>query len=254
MVVRGQNGFSLVEMMIVLGIVSIVAYGMSTLLTESFKNQSKIEQKDVMRIFQQELESMIKYNANCGISNIPMPVTNFNNTTSYSITSIDSPSSNVSATTPYGALTVSSLEISGHLNRSDKSVQYIGLDSGSVATDKHIQANIKVGAQSKALASQFINLPVRLILNDARTQIIGCQHLLAANSSMDIGLICGSMGGDWNPATEKCELPCPAGFHKDEDDIKCVADEASEDADESIHCAMAEACSPYTRFLGSEYD
>lgn len=249
-----QRGFSLIEMMIVAAVISILAFGISSLLTESFKNQSKIEQKDALRFFQQEVESIIKYNANCGISNIPTTVTNFNDSTTYSISSITSPNSSISAGIQYGAVTISTLELTGHLNRTDQTLHYIGLDSGSTTTDKHIQANIKISAQSKALPFSSIHLPVRLTLNDTRTQIIGCQHLLAASTNMDIGLICSSMGGDWDPSTEKCQLPCPSGFYMDEKSSRCVADEDDSDSEEVFHCAMSTDCDPQTRFLGTQYD
>lgn len=253
---RHRRGFTIIELLVGLAILGIISMGLATLLADSAKNQRRIENKTEAQSLADEAKSIIKSSANCGITALPMNVKNWNKATTYNIILEDTFGSlKIESKKKYSSLSINSVYIAGYLNNISNAKSFIGLESGLASNDRYIRASIEVTVSENANTTlRPINIPVKLTLDPSKKKIIACSHILedALYSEM-----CGTLGGDWDADSSKCELPCPSGSTKDVDTSKCVfADNrASEDSDGNAvkFCSPTNNCGVMSRFLGTNY-
>ncbi len=253
-----QTGMSLLEVCVVMIIMATVSVSMMSMFIHMFQNQAKLSNMSSLSGLESETKRLINTTANCGIDVLntggKINVTNWNDKNEYNISKIKSLYSEFSNTTKYDKLNLKSIKISGRLDRTDNSVKYVGSESGDPTTDQNIYASIKMDVESVVSSNiktnSLLNFPVMLSLNSTGTEIEGC---LPQALSEDLAIMCGSLGGEWEPDSGKCTLPCPDGFIKSEDESKCELLAEDDSVEDQKICNNIDSCQVMGRFLGTNY-
>lgn len=253
-----QAGMSLLEICIVMMIVSTVSVSMMSMFIHMFQNQAKLSNKNSLMELEQEIKRIISSTQNCGIDILntsgTIAVSNWNNTTEYNIPKLKSLQAEFSNGITYDKLNLNTIKLSGHLDRTDMSVKYVGAETGDPTTDQNIYASLRIEAEaivsSNIKTSSLIHIPIMLALNSGGTAIESCMPQVL---SEELTIMCSSLGGEWETDSGKCTLPCPDGFIKSEDESKCEYLAEDDTIEDQKVCNNLDSCETMARFSGSNY-
>lgn len=245
-----QSGFSLIQVMVGLGIVSIIGYGMMTMITNSYKHQANLAVLLEGRELGSELTELTK-SANCGIPQLQNPLAIseglFKDSKPILLESgISGRFLTLKAGEKYSRFVINEVAITPYFDKSaqqDKYVAMNGTDADDFSGATIIKAALTLNVQASDSPKAPIRSPIYLYLDPDRKNIIGCESSL---EDKDFVGICASFGGSWVEEESRCQLPCPPGLVAEEG--ICVAPNVETNG-QDISCNVNERCKVSDKYI-----
>jgi prepilin-type N-terminal cleavage/methylation domain-containing protein len=261
--VSHESGFSLMELMTVIAITSVITLALTSVIVNSSIQQQKMIGADSQRVLHEEIRSiLVRQIGTCGLTGlttgartIAVPNTAWPSDATISIPEITSTGQRFAANTQYDRLQITDIRITANLYRSTNQFQYVGVDTDNLNTARTIEGAIQVSLlqQTAGNTPRVLYFPVHLGLSTDRSRIVSCN---ATTEADNLRQMCGAIGGEWDGQVQKCELPCPEGFQKDDTDGgACVVAQKQESNDDEsqFHCDASNFCGANGHFSGSHY-
>lgn len=221
--IDNKNGFSLVEVMVAIAIMSIISYMISAMLVNSAKSEATTKARIEAQELAKEVNEIMK-ETGCGLPDVTKPTgikvtdTNWVATKTYDLPlGLSSLYLNLKDGDRYGNIKINSIKLTGYRNKKDKIIQYFALPAPFSSTTM-VKAAVAVEIEAPATSLATIYIPVTLDINVATQVINGCSKELEDDKTADM---CKSFSGTYNELTQKCDLPCPDG-QVENDDNECI--------------------------------
>lgn len=210
------NGFSLVEVLVAIAILSVISFGISSVLINSIKSDVAFRARMEGNELRTELTAMMKMDA-CGSQDIrnqinltANPATDWAANKKYNLSrGLKSPFLTVKGSVlgspdeMYGKLKIESVEISGYFNKNTNTTSY------TILTPTQVKASVSVTLSSKSTSLAALEFPIVLTLNPTANKIVDCQTEQTNDAS---DALCSDTLGGTLDETGKCILPCPSGM------------------------------------------
>lgn len=246
--IRNDRGVGLVQVLVGVALMSLIAFGMMTMISNSYKHQTNLGVLLEGRELAAELSELAK-SPNCGIPQLdsPWPVDSSVWGGKEDLVldqGIRGRFLDLKEGDKYSRFNIKKVAVRPYYERKSNTSSYVAMDGASptdYANATIIKASLALDVESQDVAKAPIRTPIYLYLNNTRTEIIGCA---ASLEDTDLVAVCASMGGSWVESDNKCQLPCPPGLEQKEDGVCAVSVENGTDT----YCKVNERCG-----VGSKY-
>lgn len=248
--VTNTNGFSLIQVLVAIGLLGILTAGLMSVMANSYKHETNLGTLLEARELSGELGELVK-SPNCGIVDLETPMALPagvlpDGKTIALAKGVSGRFLEFKSGDSYGRFRVSNLSIAPYYDRKDRSEKYIALD-GASSTDfdhsKLVKASLRLDVFAKDTPKAPIRTPIVLSIDNATKTIIGCS---VSMENTDLASVCASFGGVWDDAESRCQLPCPAGLA--EENGVCVA-KAPDAENEEMFCNVNEKCPVASKYI-----
>lgn len=256
---KSEDGFSLVELVVVMSIVGIASMGLVSFVVDMNKQQARVLSKASVQQLKDEARIIVSTGKNCGLEQldskaISVTDTSWSGSSKYNVGKIVSPIFGIEGGRNYDNIIIKSVEITGNFDTATDTVKYAGLETGNLATDKAIAGAIKVSVDFQAKktggALKPIYIPVSLALDSSRSKIETCSPLITSTALSDM---CAALDGDWDSVSSKCELPCPDGMTREPEENECTLARDDDDDDFLVACEATNFCNSANKYSGANY-
>lgn len=245
-----QSGFSLIQVMVGLGLISIIGYGMMTMITNSYKHQTNLAVLLEGRELAAELAELTK-SANCGISQlqnpIAIPADLFKDNRAISLESgISGRFLTLKAGEKYSRFLVNEVAITPYFDKTAQTDKYVamnGIDADDFSGATIVKAALTLNVQAQDSPKAPVRSPIYLYLDPDRKHIIGCESSL---EDKDFVGICASFGGSWIEEESRCQLPCPPGMVAESGICVSPSEEVNT---QDVSCNVNERCKVSDKYI-----
>lgn len=249
-ILKNSSGFGLIQVLVALGILGILVSGLMTIMANSYKHETNLNTLLEARELSGELMELVK-STNCGMPDLETP---FAAPASLWEKSDILPLSKgisgrfleLKAGDTYGKFKINQISISPYFDRKTRSEKYVameGSDPSDFANSSIIKASLRLDITATNTPKAPIRTPVYLYLDNTKSKIIGCMPNL---ENTDLAAVCGTLGGNWTEADNKCQLPCPPGL--DEENGVCIA-KSPDTENEDTFCNVDEKCGVAAKYI-----
>lgn len=243
----GNQGFSIIQVLVGLGLMGILAMGFASIMANSAKHEANLGVLLEGRELSGEFSELAK-SANCGVLalNSPLSFSSSLWTDAASINLTEGVSGRfleLKEGDKYGKFMIKGVSLSPYYDRKNRTEKYIAIDGANAADfagASIVKASLKLNIATQNNEKSPIRTPVYLYLNPTKTQIIGCQ---ASLEDSDLIGVCMTMGGSWLETESKCQLPCPPGL-EDRDGV-CTVNNGGTDT----YCNVNERCGVADKYI-----
>lgn len=245
-----QAGVSLIEVIMGVGIMSVVGYGMMSMLSNTHKHQALINIKEEGRELVTELLEVSK-GINCGIKDfeagpIKLKASQIENNEFISLPlGVHGKGVSFTPNTSYGQYKIEDVTISPFVNKGTGKASFIAIDTAEaddLANAGLVKGSLSLVVSSRGSPQLPIRVPIYARINTTDNEITSCNY---GWDELDLMSICTSFGGSWVDEELFCRLPCPPGL-EEENDI-CVA--PGDNTRELIECEIGDQCGVSSKYL-----
>jgi prepilin-type N-terminal cleavage/methylation domain-containing protein len=245
-----QKGFSLIEILVAIGIVSIISAAISSMISNMYDMENRLRVSQDGRSLQYELEQLTKQDM-CGIVNLDTKTINntlydtnkpyaFNNTEALSGLGLT-----LRSNSSYGMLDIIGIQLEPWLDKttSPYSYKYVPADdtAATAGAATRVKAQIKISYVKRGERSMIGTInepkqfdatqPVFLVKSPSNPNIvIDCYSEESENIQKE--MCTGSLGGEWDPSVTPpaCKL-------------------TTADSGNSFNCLQTDSCGVVSRYI-----
>lgn len=214
------SGFTLVEVMMAMGLIAVLALSIATTMTGAFKQEGKLQAKQVARDFNDEIRFAVNL-TNCGIPSLPIPSL-IATKGDHGISVIEGRGSAFAPGQNYGKMQIKDIRLTPFRDPSTAAREYAPVDDDNAESAfifrAHLVVNTDTTIGTEKLSGESLH-PVLLTLDSTRSNIQGCRGIGEVNALV---ATCAALNGTLNPDFT-CDLPCPDGNSRNADG-KCYAE------------------------------
>lgn len=243
-----EHGFSLVEVLIVAGIMGIMLVGLLAMVANSFQAENRLALNTSSRDFANEVREVVARSQKCGIVSLTPSLAvsdaSWAASTYYDISStgLASPYFNLRGGDVFdGKVKVLKIEIGPNYDKVTTASNYVAIGStgpSDFANALTVRGSLRISIEGTGGGTMNykapIIIPIQLSLSSDRSQMIDC---ITAENAADIEALCMQMNGDWDQISLKCEVPCPPGTVDQEGECVSLTEEQT-----VRHCKPTENC------------
>lgn len=240
-----QAGFSLLQVMVALGIAGIVTYSMTTMIGTTVQQEMNLRAMIDARDLHGELGEIASL-PNCGLAKLAtpgatLPLSGDKWSPDFTVPlddGIRGAGFTLRKDAKYGWLQIEDIALTPYRDKSTNTKQWVALDTSDPADFTNavvIKGSLTVSYSTNGLDKAPTAIPIVVRLNAPGGDIVSCEKSNSENAQLQE--LCTGVGGTFDLVTNRCALPCPAGFSSQGG--ACIA---SVSGDEDIYCKVNERC------------